>query len=200
MNKTNSKKLHQAALDLEFFQQSTLELAPQLLGKILTHQTNEGVAAGRIVEVEAYLGSEDAASHAARGPTPRSKIMFGPGGRAYVYFTYGAHHCVNVVSGADGVAGAVLIRALEPLEGLELMARRRGKNHTLCSGPGRLTQALGITLAQNGLWLNGSALTICNAASHNPTITIKSGPRIGISKAKDFPFRFWTQNNPHVSK
>lgn len=173
-------------------------MARDLLGKVLRHETRQGVSSGRIVEVEAYLGEDDPASHAHRGPTPRARVMFGDGGRAYVYLSYGNHHCMNVVTDRKGVAGAVLIRALEPLEGIPLMRQRRGREEAedLCSGPGKLAQALGITLAQNELDLGDSPLTLLEGA---PPERILTSSRIGISRAKERPFRFFEPGNPHVS-
>ena len=147
-------------LGRDFYDRPTLDVARDLLGKILRHRTADGLAAGRIVEVEAYIGEDDPACHAAPGPTIRNAPLYGPPGVAYVYLNYGLHHMVNAVTEAKGHPAAVLIRALEPVEGLELMRVRRGRlkwrlgkpappDHELCRGPGNLTAALGITLAQN---------------------------------------------------
>ena len=187
--------------DLAFFQVPASELAPQLLGKVLVHRTKQGVTKGRIVEVEAYEGAEDLASHAARGETPRSKIMFGEAGVSYVYFTYGMHHCFNVVCEKSGLPGAVLIRALEPLDGIDLMKKRRKKKELidLCSGPAKLCEAMGIGLQENGKSLFGRELYLV----YGEIIAKKkicSGPRIGIRKSIDLPWRFWLKDNPHVSK
>ena len=143
----------------DFFERSTLEVAPELLGAVLCVRANGAECAGRIVEVEAYLGEDDLASHAGRGRTPRSEIMFGEPGIAYVYLIYGVHHCLNFVTEGNGTAGAVLIRALEPLSGRKEMAHRRGLDPARCSdreiasGPGKLCAACGIDLAWNGLAL-----------------------------------------------
>ncbi len=167
---------------------------------MLRHETAEGVAAGRIVEAEAYLGTEDPASHAYRGPSGRAWVMFEAGGCAYVYFSYGTHWCMNVVAGPKGVGGAVLIRALEPLEGLDLMRARRGRDapEDLCSGPGKLARALGIGPEQNAADLRASALTVRKAPF--PPGEIAVSPRVGISRAVDAPLRFFERGNPHVSR
>lgn len=186
------------ALPRRFYLRPTVEVARDLLGKVLRHETHEGVAAGRIVEVEAYLGEADPASHAWRGPTPRARVMFEEGGRAYVYFSYGAHWCMNVVTEEEGTAGAVLIRALEPIEGLDLMRARRGRAvvHELCSGPGKLTQALAIDREQNRADLVRSSLTVRDGP---PPAAIAASPRIGVSRAREALLRFYEPGNPHVS-
>ena len=146
-----------------FYARPTLLVAGDLIGKVLVHRTREGVASGVIVECEAYIGEEDPACHAAPGPTPRNEPLYGPPGIAYVYFNYGVHYLVNAVTEPKGSPAAVLIRALDPLDGIALMARRRGtvrSPHHLCRGPGNLTRALGITLNHNRLDLTGSTLTI----------------------------------------
>lgn len=187
---------------LKFYRRAPDVVARALLGKVLWHRTSEGVTAGRIVETEAYLGQgADAASHAHRGPTPRASIMFGPVGIAYVYFSYGVHHCMNVVANATGEGGAVLIRALEPVEGVELMRRRRfgtksAPDTQLCSGPGKLCQALAIALHHNGADLEASDLRLFEGL---PPKNIAVSPRIGIAKATDLPLRFYDADSAHVS-
>ena len=166
----------------------------------MRHETPEGVAGGIIVETEAYRGPGDEASHARRGPTPRSRIMFGPQGQAYVYFTYGMHFMLNVVTGPEGTAGAVLIRALEPTCGLELMSKRRRltEKGSLTDGPGKLTQALGITLEQNGADLTVGPLGIW--MKHlKKRLDIEVTPRVGVVGSADNPWRFLIKDNPHVS-
>lgn len=177
-----------------FYARSTVEVARALLGKILVHgdagpgRGKERWAAGRIVETEAYLGTADPASHAYRGVTPRTRVLFGPPGHAYVYLIYGMYHCLNVVAEADGTAGCVLIRAAEPV------ARLNGS----ASGPGRLTRALGIALAHNGGDLTRGPVTIREPAAPE-TFETGISPRIGIREAADWPLRFYVRGNPHVS-
>ena len=187
----------------DFFARPTLEVAPDVLGATLFVQGEGGVCAGRIVEVEAYLGPEDAASHAAGGPTPRSAIMFGPPGVAYVYLIYGMHHCLNFVTENEGTAGAVLVRALEPLQGLDLMKRRRGgvAPRDLCNGPGKLCRALGIDRRWNGQPLDGhGGRQIWLDKEPAQPCSMECTPRIGIRKAAALPYRFLLAGNPHVSR
>jgi DNA-3-methyladenine glycosylase len=168
------------------------------LGKILVH----GKTVGRIVETEAYLGVDDLASHASRGITPRTKVIFGPPGHAYIYFIYGMHECLNFVCEPVGQAGCVLIRALEPLAGLEIMHRRRvkaRKPEDLASGPGKLTQAMGITRRLNGSSLIDGPVTV-RRMNDDPPIEIAVSPRIGITKNADWPLRFTIAGNWFVSK
>ena len=153
-------------LPQSFYARPTLKVAEDLLGKVLVHRTRQGTASGVIVETEAYIGEDDPACHASFGRTERSDPLFGPPGFAYVYLNYGVHYLMNAVTEADGYPGAVLIRALQPLEGIELMTKRRTPEgraideHDLCRGPGNLTKALGIDLRQNLRDLTGSALRI----------------------------------------
>lgn len=182
----------------------TVAAARALLGAVLEHRSTEGVAAGRIVETEAYL-CDDPACHAHRGETPRNKPMFGPPGRAYVYFIYGMHRCFNVVTGPPGRGEAVLIRALEPLTGIDLMRRRRGIDDVrrLCDGPAKLVQALGIDAGHNGTDLARGPLRLLegppfDAGAAPPAIG--AAPRVGISVAVDLPLRFHYVGNPWVSK
>jgi DNA-3-methyladenine glycosylase len=188
-----------AKLGRDFYARPTLEVARDLLGQIIVSDTLEGCTAGRIVETEAYLGPDDPASHAARLKQGRVEAMWGEPGIAYVYRSYGVHAMLNVVSEPEGKTGAVLIRALEPLAGIELMKLRRGTerlNH-LCSGPGRLCQALGI-----GLDLHGTDLVTSDRlwiASGKPVEGVSVSGRIGISRGQEHPWRFWVTGNPHVS-
>lgn len=185
-------------LTKSFFEKEAIDLAPALLGCELVHDTPEGVTSGIIVETECY-SQDDAASHSYRGVTERTKVMFGPGGYAYVYFTYGMHYCFNVVSGSEGHGQAVLIRALEPKQGIKLMQKRRRNDNinNLTSGPAKLVQALGITKADYGQPLFGSKLFIKKCLV-KPKIL--NGPRIGIKQAVDKPWRFWIKDNRYVSR
>ncbi len=193
-----------APLPRGFFARPTVTVARELLGHLLVHDSPQGRTVGRIVEAEAYRGSDDPASHAYR-LTPRSRIMAGPPGMAYVYFTYGNHYCVNVVAEAEGTVGAVLLRAIEPLEGIALMARRRGltdaggtDQRLLASGPGRLAQAMGIGRAHNGWDFTAPPLFIAHG---RPGIfVIKAGPRVGIREGAERPWRFLIQGNRFISR
>ena len=182
-----------------FFAQPTLTVAQKLLGCYLVHESSGGRAVGRIVEVEAYRGPRDAASHAYRR-TPRSEVMWGPPGTAYVYFSYGSHVCLNVVTEPPGRAGAVLLRALEPVGGIALMVRRRGTRdlRLLATGPGRLTQAMGVTLAHNRGDLVTGPLYIARADRRPRVIT--ATPRIGISVATAFRWRYVDSESIFLSR
>jgi|SRR5581483_2584317 len=172
----------------EFYSRDAALVARECLGKILAH----GKTAGRIVETEAYLGTTDLAAHASRGITERTKVLFGPPGRAYVYFIYGMHECLNFVSEPEGRAGCVLIRALQPLSGIETMFRRRPKARRLedlTSGPAKLTQALAITRKLNGSSLIDGPITV-RRPMHESPIEIDITPRIGITHCADWPLRF----------
>lgn len=183
-------------LTSDFFLRSPQIVARDLLGKVLVHRRKGERLSGRIVEVEAYLGLDDPASHAFRGRTSANAVLFGPPGRAYVYFIYGMHYCVNISCLPEGEPGGVLIRALIPLEGIKTMARLRGlpenaKPQQLTGGPGKLCEALGITRATH----NGIDVTKATSSLHieddgvNPQ-NIQITPRIGLSKAKEQPLRF----------
>jgi DNA-3-methyladenine glycosylase len=178
-----------------------LEVARDLIGCRLLHETPEGRIGGRIVEVEAYRGRHDPASHAFRGPTPRSRIMFGPPGRVYVYLSYGMHHCMNIVTEPDGDAAAVLLRALEPTDGIESIRRRRPgvAVSRLLAGPGCLTRGLGVDLSRNGADLADGSLWIEARSSALPAAAIATGPRIGISRAARRPWRFFLARHPSIS-
>lgn len=167
-------------------------MAHDLIGAWLLH---DGVG-GRLVETEAYLGQDDPASHAFRGPTPRARIMFEEVGRAYVYFSYGNHFCMNVVAHPEGKAGAVLLRALEPRLGIEKMLERRKRADFLAAGPGRLCQALGINLSHNGTDLLEGDPKLC---AGDP-LPVSASPRIGISRAKEAPLRFTHRGSRYLSR
>ncbi len=170
-------------------------MAVDLLGCVLVHESPEGVASGAIVETEAYR-PEDPACHAYNGPTMRNRTMFGAPGLAYVYLSYGTHRLLNVVCEGEGIGSAVLIRALRPLEGRELMGRRRGRPSDLCSGPGRLTQALGIGLDLDGQALSGGPLRIEWA---EPDGEVVSTTRIGITRGTELPWRYLIYEDGSVS-
>ena len=172
------------ALPRSFYDRPTVQVARDLLGHILVH----GPTTGRIIEVEAYLGADDLAAHASRGITNRTRVIFGPPGHAYIYLIYGMYHCLNVVTEPDGTPGCVLIRALEPLSGRDLMHQRRGQPD-LAGGPGKLTQALAITPALNKTDLTRGPLRIVASASAC-TRPILVTPRIGIRHCADWPLRF----------
>lgn len=171
-----------------------------LLGAIVRHETAEGPVAVRLTEVEAYDGERDPGSHAYRGRTRRNEVMFARAGHAYVYFTYGMHHCMNVVCGTEGAASAVLLRAGEVVEGADLAKVRRNqiRERDLARGPARLCSALGIDLADNGADLERSALTL-RLSDPVTSGLVSSGPRVGLRHAADRPWRFWLTGEPTVS-
>jgi DNA-3-methyladenine glycosylase len=181
-------------LSRAFFSRSVLEVAPDLIGAILLVN---GVG-GRLVEVEAYHHS-DPAAHSFRGPTARNAVMFGPPGFVYVYRSYGIHWCLNFVCEPKGSASAVLIRAIEPTTGLPLMRRRRGMadERLLCSGPGRLCEALGITVADNGAALSAPPFKLF---ARTTAVEVVAGPRIGLTKAVDKPWRYGLKDSRFLSK
>lgn len=194
-----------APLPREFYVRGAELVARELLGKLLVHRSPEGLAAGRIVEAEAYIGPEDDGAHSYGGRrTERTAIQYGPGGYAYVFSIYGMHFCFNAVCAEEEKPEVVLIRALEPVEGLALMEQRRGteKRIELCSGPGKLCAALGITKEQYGLDLCGDTLYIAQAPAI-PAERIRTSPRINIDyaeKYRDHPWRFFVADSPFVSK
>jgi DNA-3-methyladenine glycosylase len=186
-------------LNRNFYSRDTELVAKELLGKILIHRTNEGTCKGKIVETEAYFGSNDPASHAYRKKTKRNYLMFESPGRAYVYFCYGNHWLFNIVAKEMKVPGAVLIRALEPLEGIELMKKRRGIDgiNELTNGPGKLTKALRIDKSHNGMDLTEGNLILEDSKENFEIVKSK---RIGILKDLKKPLRFYIKNNRFVSK
>ena len=189
-------------LSRAFYEQPTVEVARQLLGKYLVRIGAAGVRAGMILETEAYVGPEDKASHASRGRTPRTSVMFGPAGFAYVYLVYGMHHCLNVVTEQEGYPAAVLIRAVEPSEGMALMQKERPAPDVrrLTNGPGKLCQAFGIDRRLNGLDMCGEALFVEDRDTRLVDIVVTT--RVGVDYAgpwKDKPWRFYIAGHPGVS-
>jgi DNA-3-methyladenine glycosylase len=185
-------------LEREFYARPAIEVARDCLGKILVH----GKTAGRIVEVEAYLGVDDRAAHAWRGVTDRTRVIFGEPGHAYIYFIYGMYECLNFVAEPEGQAGCVLIRALEPLSGIATMQRRRPtakRPEDFANGPGKLTLAMGISRKLNGADLTRSALQVRRPKSE-PPVDLQVTPRIGITHCADWPLRFIIAGNGCVSR
>ncbi len=187
-----------------FFARPAVDVAPDLLGCMVRHRNADGVVTLRLTEVEAYAGSgEDPASHAHRGPTPRSALMFGPPAHLYVYFSYGMHWCANLVCGPKGTASAVLLRGAEVVEGLELAQARRPQARgvaDLARGPAKLTTVLGLDGGSNGLdtAARGSPVTI-HAGTAATSKVVRRGPRVGISLATEVMWRFWLDGEPTVS-
>jgi DNA-3-methyladenine glycosylase len=187
-----------APLDRGFYLRPAPQVARDLLGSTLAL---DGIS-GRIVETEAYLGEDDGAAHSARGITPRTRVIFGPPGHAYVYFIYGMYDCLNIVCEPEGIAGCVLIRALEPVSGLDRMRIHRPsarRNEDLANGPGKLTRALGIKITHNGADVTKGPITI-QAPERAKKFEIATSTRIGITKSADLPLRFFIKDNPCVSR
>ena len=187
-----------SVLPRSFYNRHTVEVAKDLLGTVLVH----GETSGRIVEVEAYLGGDDLASHSSKGVTDRTRVIFGPPGHAYVYFIYGMYECLNFVAEPAGHAGCVLIRALEPLTGLEIMRERRPaakKPEQLANGPGKLTLAMGITRQLNGADLTKGPLYVEKDRKVKP-FAIRTTTRVGITQCADWPLRFYIAGNSFVSR
>jgi DNA-3-methyladenine glycosylase len=181
-----------------FYDRPVLDVARDLLGCVVRHA---GVAV-RLTEVEAYAGTSDAASHAYRGPTARTAVMFGPGGHAYVYFTYGMHFCMNLVCGPDGEAAAVLLRAGEVVDGVALARARRpaARDVDLARGPARLTRALAVDRSLDGADVtNPDSPLLVVAGRRVPDAVVRRGPRVGVSAAADVPWRFWVDGDATVS-
>lgn len=188
-------------LPRSFYQRDPRLVAPQLLNKLLVRDDGR---AGRIVEVEAYCGSDDPAAHTYRGKTARNATMFGPAGHLYVYFTYGLHYCANTACGEEGEGVGVLLRAIEPVAGIDAMRQARPKarrDRDIGSGPGRLTQAFGITGEFDGTDLvkDDAVIRLVDDGTPPPPIPI-AGPRVGISKARDRLWRWHVPDHPHVSR
>lgn len=192
-----SKAKQHKPLERTFYSRSTEKVARELLGKLLVRICDGSLLSGRIVETEAYLGKGDPGSHAFRGPTPRSSTMYGEPGRAYVYFVYGNHCLLNVVTEPEGKPGAVLIRALEPAAGIEVMRSRR-KAKGLLNGPGKLTQAMSIDMSFNGADMINGDLFIADDGVRVRRVAVTG--RIGLSAGGDLPLRFFIPSNTHVSR
>jgi DNA-3-methyladenine glycosylase len=193
-------------LTRSFFERPVLQVAPDLLGRVVVHDSPEGTVAVRLTEVEAYAGPRDPGSHAFRGRTPRNGVMFGPGGFVYVYFSYGMHWCMNLVCGPAGDPSAVLLRAGEVITGLELAQTRRTTARVpreLARGPARLTSALGVDKAYDGadVTLPGSALRVLPGDEPRPARrSVARGPRVGVAgEGAARPWRFWIEGDPTVS-
>jgi DNA-3-methyladenine glycosylase len=195
-----SRNLTSPRLKREFYARDPVTLARDLLGRVLFYRTPAGLLAGRIVETEAYTGAADPASHAYRGRTARNGVMFGRAGHAYVYFSYGMHHCLNVTADLPGTPGAVLLRALQPLSGVDIMRANgdSGPEPRLLSGPGKIGRGFGLTLADNGRDLTHGPLGIAAGAAL-PDQEVRAARRIGISRAVDAPYRFVVIGSPSVS-
>lgn len=194
---------HGRVLPTSFFDRDVLVVARDLLGCVVESETDEGLVAIRLVEVEAYAGEDDAASHAWRGPTPRTAVMFGPPGRVYVYFTYGMHWCANVVCGPDGRASAVLMRGGEVVDGVEIARSRRRSgipDRALASGPANLASCLGL----DGSWTGEQVTSARGRLRVRRGVpvdddSVASGPRVGITRAVENPWRYRILGDPHVS-
>ena len=189
-------------LSRDFYDRETEIVAREMLGAIIECRTDEGTASGMIVETEAYIGEHDPACHAAVGRTKRTAPLYGRPGMSYVYFIYGVHWCFNAVTREEGLPSAVLVRAIEPLSGVELMRERRGprvQGVNLTNGPGKLCEALGIDGSMNSLSLQKYPLVIRAGESIDDS-NVVTGPRIGITKAADWPLRYLIRDNQHVSR
>lgn len=193
-------------LSLSFYLREDVEaIAKDLLGKVLVTHWNDELTTGRIVETEAYAGETDKASHASKGRTERTEVMFGKGGRAYVYLCYGIHQMFNIVTANEGIAHAVLIRAIEPIEGKDIMLQRTGKkkwDESITSGPGRVGKAFGFHTSQCGLSLTGNDLYIADDGFRLKEEDIVSSPRIGVDYAgehAEWHYRFYVKDNVYVS-
>ena len=188
----------------EFFDRDPRRVARELLGKLIVRKLGRQTLIARIVETEAYLGKNDPAAHSSSGRTKRNDVIFGPPGHAYVYFIYGNHYCLNVSCLPDGEAGGVLFRAAEPIAGIEAMAQARDLAitdlHRLTNGPGKLTEALSITRANNGINLTDPTQPLWLADAGQPKPPIQTTPRIGITKATDLKLRYIIAGNLYVSR
>lgn len=190
-------------LESKIFRQSTVDVAEDLLGKYLCRESGEGLVCGRIVETEAYLSEDDPACHSSRGMTGRNASMFGSAGKAYIYFIYGKYYCFNVVTGAEGTGEAVLVRAVEPMVGLDIMKQRRSFDrgrYQLASGPGKLCQAFAIDQAFDGHDLQKKPLYLAADKTVVSRMQIIATPRIGISSAQDRLLRFIVSESKYLSR
>lgn len=185
-------------LSRRFFSRGTRLVAQDLLGRTIYRDSEDGLVSGRIVEVEAYCGVDDPGSHAYRRVTPRNQIMYGPPGHLYVYFTYGMHHCANIVTEQDGYAGAVLLRAVEPKQGIDLMKKRRGRDdlYLLAKGPARLCQAFDLDRGDNGIDLTDELVWV--SPGRQLRGSVRSSVRIGLKPGIDQPWRYY-EEGPWVS-
>jgi len=204
----NSQKIKTShKLKKNFYERDLLIVAENLIGKIFVKRADNKFLSGKIVEVEAYAHQIDEASHSYKGITKRNEVMFGKGGFLYVYFTYGFHFCCNVVTEKKGIGSAVLIRAIEPIDGIEIMKKNRFGNRllkkkyitNLTSGPGKVCQAFGITKEHNGTSLTGNEIFIVEGEKIDSKNIVKT-KRVGIKKSTEFLWRFYIKDNPFVSK
>jgi DNA-3-methyladenine glycosylase len=201
----SAKKRSKILRESFYTRHDVVTIARELIGKVLVTEWNGERTSGRIVETEAYNGEMDKASHAFRGMTKRTEVMFGGGGKAYVYLCYGIHQMFNIVTNKEGIPHAILIRALEPVEGIEIMLERTGKktaDHTLTRGPGNVGKAMGFHTSQCGLSLHSDELYIVDDGFEIPERGIGISPRIGVAYAGEdalLPYRFFVKGNPFVS-
>ena len=190
-----------ALLPYGFYEKGTVTVARELLGKKMVVEEGGLLLAGTVVETEAYLGRDDPACHSASGKSRRNAVMFGPSGHAYIYLIYGIHLCFNITTGPPDKPKAVLIRALEPTDGIEIMRNNRGQENifNLCSGPGKLVQAMGITMDHNGCSVVEGPIRFFNCPVQR-AVEVTASARVGISKAADWPLRFYIKGNKFISK
>jgi DNA-3-methyladenine glycosylase len=201
--KSSADKVRGQKLPVSFYRRPTRDVAVALLGKVLVSRSRGSLTSGRIVETEAYVGEIDPAAHCFRGKTPRSSVMFGPPGRAYVYFIYGMYEMLNFVTEPRGTPGAVLIRALEPVAGLSIMRMRRKKAHfdrDLCNGPGKLCQSLGIPMSWNKKRLDSPELYVVDDGFAWEDQAVLSSPRVGIKDGVEHYWRYFAAENSFVSR
>ena len=189
-------------LPRSFFDRPVLEVAPDLLGRLVVHRTEDGSVMARLTEVEAYDGPNDPGSHAYRGRSKRNGTMFGPPGHVYVYFTYGMHYCMNLVCGPPGMPTGILLRAAEITDGVELARKRRQtakSDRELARGPARLVESLAVARADDGADICGAGPLTVHYGTPPARELIRTGPRVGLRDAPDYPWRFWIEGDPTVS-